>query len=68
MRVKFNIVLSWAIFSRSNDMKRAIVTLFSFRFLSRKVLYNVFTRNILKTVRGHVKVYIKFLSLETLSQ
>ena len=33
-----------------------------------KVLYKVFTRNILGTVRDHVKVYIKFLLLGILSQ
>ena len=60
-------MLSWAIFS-TMPWKKPLLFYFPLGSCHEKVLYKVFTRNILGTVRDHVKVYIKFLSLGILSQ
>ena len=52
----------------TNFLKGVLFILFCFRFLcftsAEKVLYNVFTRNILGIVRDHAKVYISFFFVE----
>ena len=53
---------------KAKPWKELLFLYFALGSCHEKVVYNVFTRNILGTVRDDVKVYIKFLSLVILSQ
>ena len=69
MKVNFNVRLGW-----TNDLhkvkpwKELLLLYFAWGSCHEKVLYKVFTRNILGAIKDHVKVYITFLSLGVLSQ
>ena len=53
-------MLSWTIYKNQSLEKRYCLLYFALGSCNEKVLYKVFTRNILGIVRDHVKVYIFF--------
>ena len=51
-------MLSWAIYKKQSLEKRYCLLYFTLGSCHEKVVYKIFTRNILGIVRDHVKVYI----------